>query len=897
MPIVKKTGIRDRKRKNRTKFRFEGHRIFPYESDCNSTENLCRESEVTNEEPRFCRVELDARLIALVLETRSNLRSWRTFQQLCSAEQLLWRRKSPIAFLNRAHLCLVYGRRKSQCCQPWHIASAAASLFNLATCSDVDRSKFDQFSTIVSYCSKYHSKILECWRIPKFVKHMRNSSNVLELSPCDDRHIPINCSTYEIYTLFAYLLPKPEFTNVTALDTNMALLVVPIYQSDVPFTPFFKDYGSRSSFLTTFQGQLKSLDSKPELELIGASLGLYNELFLDYLHKDLFYGILALFLVFICLWFNTGSILLTLFMILVVFPPLGVAYAVYVLAFTNFFPFVNLLTLILMIGLGVDDALIFLAAWNQVKSTKNAMTLEKLVTKTLKSAGSIMFVTSLTTVIALMTNLFSEILVLKYFGLFASLAVTTNYIFTMILLPPFFVIMETWSEFFEMLKFSNPQFKVLINRSESRELFHNHHPFERWNDHLRYNFDGFSKDALAGGNFSMSMHIVFGIEPKLAKSGDILLRTWSNESYNLGSNGALLFFIDFCNNMRFSVNFTAKLDFPTLLPYCFVPDFFEWMKKPCKNLIGEDQRPCCEYFSFPYYPGVFDQCLKRFLDRYPRHVKVALARQPYRTGPLLDNNSNFRALTIFFPSIYNFSTDFTAMHYFYWETSRFIEKLLADGPVDVRKGWFVSDWLDYYDLQRALVVGVKYSVIFAVCIAVLIVFLTIGNVVIGLLCALCICSVIVLTIASMLLLDWHLNILESTIIVLAIGISFDYTLHFATVARHLILEINILQSDEHSGSLLARRLISKASSSVSGAALTTALVGFAMLPALMSNITKTEDLFQCTLLYWKGTSTDRYFIYLHLANLKHYVNVLFEMPILVVLLDQTVSISIESLPT
>jgi hypothetical protein len=39
------------------------------------------------------------------------------------------------------------------------------------------------------------------------------------------------------------------------------------------------------------------------------------------------------------------------------------------------------------------------------------------------------------------------------------------------------------------------------------------------------------------------------------------------------------------------------------------------------------------------------------------------------------------------------------------------------------------------------------------------------------------------SIGSLSLIGWHLNVMESTIIILAIGLSFDFTLHFAVAYR------------------------------------------------------------------------------------------------------------------
>jgi len=42
-----------------------------------------------------------------------------------------------------------------------------------------------------------------------------------------------------------------------------------------------------------------------------------------------------------------------------------------------------------------------------------------------------------------------------------------------------------------------------------------------------------------------------------------------------------------------------------------------------------------------------------------------------------------------------------------------------------------------------------------------------------------ICGVVLSTVGAVVVLDWRVNIVEATVIILAVGLSFDFTLHYA----------------------------------------------------------------------------------------------------------------------
>lgn len=97
-----------------------------------------------------------------------------------------------------------------------------------------------------------------------------------------------------------------------------------------------------------------------------------NELFNDLLLAD--HWLIALGFVFVmtCMWIYTSSIFITIMTIIAVIFSLGLAYFVYAFILQiSFFPFMNLLAIVVIIGIGADDAFIFVKIWQTTLTDRN----------------------------------------------------------------------------------------------------------------------------------------------------------------------------------------------------------------------------------------------------------------------------------------------------------------------------------------------------------------------------------------------------------------------------------------------------------------------------------------------------------------------------------------------
>ena len=144
----------------------------------------------------------------------------------------------------------------------------------------------------------------------------------------------------------------------------------------------------------------------------------------------------------------TGSVFITIATIFQIFVSVVISYFLYIAVFRiPFFPFMNLLVIVILVGIGVDDAFIFCHVWSQEKSQKNTLTFEKLFRNTLRHATLSMFVTSITTAAAFFASYVSKVTVLRCFAIFAGTAVLVNLVVMVTCMPAIVVMQEKWCSF------------------------------------------------------------------------------------------------------------------------------------------------------------------------------------------------------------------------------------------------------------------------------------------------------------------------------------------------------------------------------------------------------------------------------------------------------------------
>lgn len=172
-------------------------------------------------------------------------------------------------------------------------------------------------------------------------------------------------------------------------------------------------------------------------------LGLREAYFDHRLVKDTLYIIFGAMFILVCMYLFIGSWWITFASIAAIGMSLGVAYFVYTVVLgLTFFPFMNMMAVVVLLGIGADDVFIYMSVWKTVLRERQLPAAERsyarrypellsvsansqqalpddfeaVIAVTLRSAGMAMGVTSLTTGLAFLTTALSSITAIKCFG-------------------------------------------------------------------------------------------------------------------------------------------------------------------------------------------------------------------------------------------------------------------------------------------------------------------------------------------------------------------------------------------------------------------------------------------------------------------------------------------------
>lgn len=752
------------------------------------------------------------------------------------------------------------------CCRSWSLGNYIALLSNRTSCFKITEDDVQRVQELLLGCAGYyHNRTL--------LANCADPQYVTEEETCDK--VPLICKQHDaVYNILHYLTDTHFMAKKEGEVYNTHLTYA------MTFLPIAAGIGSQSLYRTIQEETL----SDDHVEIIAINFGIKQELFDYYLKKDYLWFGIALVAIFLTIWFYTTSLLLTVMTVTSIFLSLEISYFLYTMVFKiQFFPFMNLLTVVILVGIGADDVFIYCKVWSLAKHEKNVGTLEKIISDTLRHATLSMFVTSFTTAGAFYASYVSNITALNCFAIYAGTAILINFLMMVTWIPAAIVIHEKWCSecfccyspdiysrrkgwsyflcripysvytalsewsaiFFDKLL---PYFviklrymwvltlgglgvagliivlyhpKLKLPSSNEFQLFAQEHPFEVYDFRMK---DLFWFEKAAGMNVpTMPLTVVWGV--KATDTGNMLdpysVGTLSyDESVNIATPSSQRWLKHFCDALRSSRYYQHE---PGIhMTDCFIEQFQKFMSQPCAGVRGEDNNPCCRVNSFPYKEAVFRQCLTEWLKQISRPEMMYYVN--HDAGPRLARESGkLVALVVEFSSNEPFSFNYEDMKRFYTELNQFIADEMLKAPPEMRSGWFVSH-LGFYDLQESLAHGTPLAIGVSITITSIMAFITTLNVLISLYAIVSITACIFVTVASLVLLGWELNILESVTISIAVGLSIDFTLHYGMAYRlspDLDREMRVVCATSRMGSPVAM------------AALTTFLAGALIMPSVI----------------------------------------------------------------
>uniref|UniRef100_A0A4W2ELU8 Protein dispatched homolog 1 n=1 Tax=Bos indicus x Bos taurus TaxID=30522 RepID=A0A4W2ELU8_BOBOX len=754
----------------------------------------------------------------------------------------------------------------ASCCPSWTLGNYIAILNNRSSCQKIVERDVSHTLKLLRTCAKhYQNGTLEpdCWDMAARRKDQLKCTNV-----------PRKCTKYNaVYQILHYLVDKDFMAPKTADYT-------PALKYSMLFSPTEKGESMMNIYLDNFENWNAS---DGVTTVTGIEFGIKHSLFQDYLLMDTVYPAIAMVIVLLVMCIYTRSMFITLMTMFAIISSLIVSYFLYRVVFNfEFFPFMNLTALIILVGIGADDAFVLCDVWNYTKFDKPHAETSETVSITLQHAALSMFVTSFTTAAAFYANYVSNITAIRCFGVYAGTAILVNYVLMVTWLPAvvvlheryllnifscfkkpqqqiydnkscwtvacqkchkvLFAISEASRIFFEkvlpciVIKFRylwlfwflaltvggayivciNPKMKLPSLELSEFQVFRSSHPFERYDAEYKKLF--MFERVHHGEELHMPITVIWGVSPEdngnplnPKSKGKLTL----DSAFNIASPASQVWILHFCQKLRNQTFFyqTDEQDFTS----CFIETFKQWMEN--QDCDEPALYPCCSHWSFPYKQEIFELCIKRAIMELERSTGYHLdSKTP---GPRFDINDTIRAVVLEFQSTYLFTLAYEKMHQFYKEVDSWISNELSSAPEGLSHGWFVSN-LEFYDLQDSLSDGTLIAMGLSVAVAFSVMLLTTWNIIISLYAIISIAGTIFVTVGSLVLLGWELNVLESVTISVAVGLSVDFAVHYGVAYR-------LAPDADREGKVIFS--LSRMGSAIAMAALTTFVAGAMMMPS------------------------------------------------------------------
>ncbi|XP_059897312.1 protein dispatched homolog 1 [Gadus macrocephalus] len=816
----------------------------------------------------FCDVPGDrySRLVFTSAEGR-NLWSLPAIKSMCEMDNSRVR-SHPL------YLSLCQRTSDASCCPSWTLGNYIAVLTNRSSCQKITERDVTHTLRVLRSCAKfYHNGTLgpDCWDMTTRRKDQLKCANV-----------PRKCTKYNaVYQVLHFLVDK-DFLSPKSLENPPQVL-----KHSLLFSPTEKgEKGMMSIYLDNFENWNAS---DGVTTVTGIEFGIKHNLFQDYLLTDTVYPAIAIVIVLLVMCVYTRSVFITLMTIIAIISSLIVSYFLYRVVFKfHFFPFMNLTALIILVGIGADDAFVLCDVWNYTKLDKPGAEMAETMGVALQHAALSMFVTSFTTAAAFYANYVSNITAIRCFGVYAGTAILVNYILMVTWLPAVVVLHERYlpsvfpcapppgqqgaavrrggvaavwagachvvqrglaamseasTVFFEkvlpcvviklrylwLLWFLaltvggayvvcvDPKMKLPSLELAEFQVFRSSHPFERYDADFKKLF--MFERVQNGEDLHMPITIIWGVAPE--DNGDPLNpknkgKLVLDGGFNIASPASQLWLLNFCQKLRNQsfVFQSEEQDFTS----CFMETFKQWMEnQECDEASA--LYPCCSQSTFPYRQEVFELCIKRAIMELDRNTMYHLdSKTP---GPRFDINDTIRAIVLEFQSTYLFTLAYDKMYHFYRQVDEWISEELLSAPAGLRHGWFISN-LEFYDLQDSLSGGTLIAMALSVGVAFGVMLLTTWNVIISLYAIISIAGTIFVTVGSLVLLGWELNVLESVTISVAVGLSVDFAVHYGVAYR-------LAPEPDRDGKVVFS--LSRMGSAIAMAALTTFVAGAMMMPS------------------------------------------------------------------
>jgi len=521
---------------------------------------------------------------------------------------------------------------------------------------------------------------------------------------------------------------------------------------------------------------------------------------------------LSFCIIFCIMLFHNGSFFITAAAFGQIFLSLSLTLFLYQVVFwVPYFPFMNLVCLFVLIGIGVDDVFIYYDAWCQSFYVLTEDTLlENRIQWTLERAGSAMFMTSITTAAAFFSNMVSSVTGFKLFAIFSSLVIMADYFLMITMLPcivvlgegmcamkngpkfrlfpliegkprkveeflattfvdlilklryPLIVIMTAWGVFCFYEAYHIP-----MPNDDGVPLWIENHPLEVWRtDHMK-RYSGTKRQGRV-------LYVNINIGYKAEDNGYYLNPTIDGRGTvqyvetNFAAKASQTFYLDLCEKAKQWTLVDALVrkkgsdeerEFEAM---CWPLGYKKWFTSAgvplkCKN--------------YPLEESDFEECLYLYLDDTDRWV--------WRNFIFDMRTKAMKEMHLYIKTTKEWKGDYNYMDEQYNLISTWALKQIENAPAEELRDVNWHSNFRYYGLQGALSDGAKWSSLLAMMFALLAILAMTRRLDVSVLSVVSIFMILSSLVASVKWLGWTVNINEGPIFSMAVGASVDFVCHLA----------------------------------------------------------------------------------------------------------------------
>ncbi|XP_069807219.1 protein dispatched homolog 2 [Dendropsophus ebraccatus] len=716
-----------------------------------------------------------------------------------------------------------------ECCPSWSLGNYISVMYNRTSCLEITQSDISHTLVLLRSCApNYHSGALTPSCIGSRTEREKHSQCA---------KVPEKCTrSSAVYQLLHFLVDR-DFLSPQTTDYQ-----VPSLKYSLLFSPAKKG----ASMMDIYVDNLESWELFDNFTAItGMDLGIKQKLFQHYLVLDTVYPVLAILSIFLSMSFYLRSFFITFMVLMSVVGSLMISFFFYKLVFRmTFFPFVNLIAIIILSSICANHTFVFLDLWNLSKIQHSAAGMLQWVKQTMHHFVYLMLVSCLTTGAAFYAGYLSSITSIRCFSIYMGTSILVNMAFMITWLPATMVLYERY---------------IIVNCAYKSEDYWNS------NGHKRVFFNFYQKLKSIHGTLSETSKLLF---EKLLPCGVIKFRyIWICWFAALAAGGVYIACVspklklpssdmssvqmfrlshpferydaEYCHQFMFEHQEHGEgQHMPITLIWGIMPvdngdhlnpamngtlirdtafsihtaDNQRWLMELCQKVRNQsfyfpDQNKksnICFMEDFHRWMesrqcSQSDQnhnlCCNQFSFPYSRDlllhcIKMMVTEQgggagpeAYDIGTRFDAQGNLTALVLEFQTIYHYSFNYSITRKFYNTLNKWLMDELKNAPRGLQNGWFTSN-LSLFNLQHTLSTEIMMITGFAVAISFVVLLLTTWNVLLSLFSVAAIGGSVLVTVGLLVLLEWQLNVVESLFVSAAVGLSVDFTVNYC-ISYHL----------------------------------------------------------------------------------------------------------------